>query len=75
VKGAMAAMGEGTSVNRASAEINNPRRTSRNHMQTGQSRKKLGCHTYLIPPKEIRIILKLRDTGMPVTLKVLRCGV
>jgi hypothetical protein len=38
VKGAMAAMREGTPANRASSEINNPS-TSRNHTKTGQSRK------------------------------------
>jgi hypothetical protein len=75
VKGAMAAMREGTPANRASSEINNPRRTSRNHTKTGQSRKKLGRRTCSITPKEKQLysrIFRLQDTNMPVTLKMLK---
>lgn len=75
MKLAMAAMREGTPANRASSEINNPRRTSRNHTNTGQSRKRLGRRTCLITSKEKQLylrIFKLRDTDMPVTLKMLK---
>ncbi|KAJ2951388.1 hypothetical protein O0L34_g13531 [Tuta absoluta] len=59
----------------AAARYNIPRRTLRNHLQSGSTERKLGRSAILPPEQEaglVRRIVRLADIGVPLTPKMLR---
>lgn len=75
---AMNAVRNGMPPYRAANMYNIPRRTLRNHLESGSIKKKLGRHPILSEGQErelVRRIVRLCDVGMPLTPKILRKSV
>lgn len=75
---AMNAVRNGMPPFRAASMYNIPRRTLRNHLESGSFKKKLGRHPILSEGQErelVRRIGRLCDVGMPLTPKILRKSV
>lgn len=75
---ALAAVDRGMPVRTASVTFKIPRRTLRNHVSSGKTKKKLGRSSYLSPDQEKELcarIFRLADVGVPLTGKVIRRSV
>lgn len=62
------------SQNAAAVRYSIPRRTLRNHLQSGSTTRKIGRSTVFTPEQEtcfIKKIIRLADVGIPITLKML----
>lgn len=75
---AMQAVRNGMAARTAAKEFNIPRRTLRNHLLSGSTKKKIGRPSCLTYEQEIELcerIFRLADVGMPLTAKVIRRSV